>query len=126
MSPAPSPAAPSAPPSPAAPSPQAAGPWSAGSVWPSPRWRCCCIRPSCSAAARCRTGLDGGGGVVLGCGRAQPEGRIMSTADIWWRNLRRARPALALPEQHDTWYFGDSEGLARELLDLVLAGTKTA
>jgi uncharacterized protein YhfF len=50
----------------------------------------------------------------------------MSIADTWWQDLRRTRPDLGLPEQHDTWYFGDSEGLARELLDLVLAGTKTA
>ena len=50
----------------------------------------------------------------------------MSSADIYWQDLRRTHPELALPEQHDTWYFGDSEGLARELLDLVLAGTKTA
>ncbi|OWJ64054.1 ASCH domain-containing protein [Inquilinus limosus] len=47
-------------------------------------------------------------------------------AERWWQALRRDRPDLALPEQYDLWYFGDSEDLARELLELVLAGTKTA
>ena len=47
-------------------------------------------------------------------------------ADAYWQDLRRTRPELALPDHYDSWYFGDSEGLARGLLDLVLAGTKTA
>jgi uncharacterized protein YhfF len=51
---------------------------------------------------------------------------VADIADSWWRDLRRSRPELGLPERYDLWYFGDSEALARELLDLVLAGTKTA
>jgi uncharacterized protein YhfF len=47
-------------------------------------------------------------------------------AETWWQALRRDRPELGLPEGYDLWYFGDSADLARELLDLVLAGTKTA
>ena len=47
-------------------------------------------------------------------------------AEAWWRDLRRTHPELGLPERYDLWYFGDSAALARELLDLVLAGTKTA
>lgn len=47
-------------------------------------------------------------------------------AAAWWRDLRRDRPELDLPDRYDLWHFGDSRDLARELLDLVLAGTKTA
>lgn len=47
-------------------------------------------------------------------------------ADAYWQTLRRGRPDLSLPDRYDLWYFGDDEALARGLLDLVLAGTKTA
>ena len=44
----------------------------------------------------------------------------------FWQTACRAMPALPANAAYQVWHFGDSEGLARDLADLVLRGPKRA
>jgi uncharacterized protein YhfF len=50
----------------------------------------------------------------------------MSTTEQFWAEFLEANSDVPRDTSYQTWYFGNSAEMARELADLVLSGTKTA